>query len=77
MAKSKLTQNPILARRKARGLTALELARRAGMSPAHLCDVEKGRTPLHRVRVDFALALAEELGVPPSELFPRATPLAA
>lgn len=75
MAKSKL--NPIVAIRKERGLTAFELARRAGMSPAHLCDVEKGRTPLHRVRVDFALALAEELDVPPGDLFPRATSLAA
>ena len=76
MAKLK-PMNPILARRKARGLTALELARRAGMSPAHLCDVEKGRTPLHRVRVDFALALADELGCEPRDLFPRAESAAA
>jgi len=42
------------------------------MKPASLCDIEKGRLPLSRVRVDFALALAEELGVDVRELFHRA-----
>ena len=52
--------------RKGRGLTQRELARRAGVSPQYLCDVEAGR-------VNPSLAVLEKiafgLGVPTAALF--------
>lgn len=62
--------HPVRALRQKLGLSGSELARRAGLSSAHLCDIERGRTPLPRV--DFALALAEELKTDVRRLFPRA-----
>lgn len=61
--------HPVRARRQALGLTGVALARRTGISVSHLHDIEVGHTPLPRV--DFALALAEELGCDARDLFPR------
>ena len=61
--------HPIRARRQALGLSGVALARRAGISVSHLHEIETGVTRLPRV--DFALALAEELAVDVRELFPR------
>ena len=70
-------ENPVRARRLQKGLTGKELARRAGLATSYLCDIEKGRVPLRCVRVEFARAIAEELGAEVADIFPRAESRAA
>ena len=67
--------NPVRARRKAKGLKGVELARLAGLTPSHLCDIEAGRIPLPRI--DFALSIADVLGADVRDLFPNAVRRAA
>jgi len=54
------------ARREERGLSLRAAAERAGISPAHLSEVERGRKELSLGRLD---ALAQALETPAGELF--------
>jgi len=54
-------------RRKELGLSGAELARRVGITPAHLHDIESGRIAAPGVHV--GLRLAEALDVDIRELF--------
>jgi transcriptional regulator with XRE-family HTH domain len=49
------------------GLSQSRLAQRAGLSPSHLGNLERGR---RQPRLPTLLALADALGVPPSQLLP-------
>lgn len=55
------------ARREAAGYTVKSLAHVAGISPAHLCNIEAGR---RRPSPDVARTLTYHLGVPLAELEP-------
>ncbi|MEU4448898.1 XRE family transcriptional regulator [Actinosynnema sp. NPDC050801] len=60
-----LTPSRLVLARTRRGLTAVELARKAGTSPASIGDYEHGR---RRPRPDTAARLTEALGFPPGFL---------
>ena len=49
------------------GLTRLELAARLGWSTTRIRDYELG---LHSIRVEYAAAIAEALGIPLGDLLP-------
>jgi transcriptional regulator with XRE-family HTH domain len=53
-------------RRLAAGRTLSEIALEAGLSPAHLSEVERGRKEVSTERL---LAVAHALSVPPAELY--------
>jgi XRE family transcriptional regulator, stress-response regulator len=54
------------ARRLAEGRTLSEVAAEAGLSPAHLSEVERGRKEVSTERL---LAVAHALNVPPAEVY--------
>lgn len=56
------------AARESAGLSQSELARRAGLRHATVCDMEAGKVDEERVRVATVRALATALGVRASEL---------
>ncbi|GAB2973326.1 XRE family transcriptional regulator [Saccharothrix stipae] len=60
-----LTPSRLVLARTRRGLTAVELARKAGTSPASIGDYEHGR---RQPRPDTAARLTEALGFPPGFL---------
>jgi transcriptional regulator with XRE-family HTH domain len=53
-------------RREAARRTLTEVAAEAGLSPAHLSEVERGRKD---VSTDRLMAVAHALGVPPADLY--------
>src|SRR5690348_3853299 len=53
-------------RRAAAGRTLSQIAAEAGLSPAHLSEVERGRK---EVSTEKLLAVAHALGVPPAEIY--------
>lgn len=53
-------------RREAARRTLTEVAGEAGLSPAHLSEVERGRKEVSTERL---LAVAHALGVPPAEIY--------
>jgi transcriptional regulator with XRE-family HTH domain len=53
-------------RRLAEGRTLTEVAAEAGLSPAHLSEVERGRKEVSTERL---LAVAHALNVPPAEIY--------
>jgi transcriptional regulator with XRE-family HTH domain len=53
-------------RRLAAGRTLSEIAAEAGLSPAHLSEVERGRKEVSTERL---LAVAHALNVPPAEIY--------
>jgi transcriptional regulator with XRE-family HTH domain len=53
-------------RREAARRTLTEVAGEAGLSPAHLSEVERGRK---EVSIERLLAVAHALGVPPAEIY--------
>jgi transcriptional regulator with XRE-family HTH domain len=53
-------------RREAARRTLTEVAAEAGLSPAHLSEVERGRK---EVSIERLLAVAHALGVPPAEIY--------
>lgn len=53
-------------RREAARRTLTEVANEAGLSPAHLSEVERGRKEVSTERL---LAVAHALGVPPAEIY--------
>lgn len=55
-------------RREAMGISVLELARRGGLSPAMLEELDRGVVP-EDMAVDDAWKLAEVFGCEPEELF--------
>ena len=57
---------PLRAIRRTQLLTSHELAERAGVSPVTVWRIEAGRAARPQVRV--MRAIAEALGVPPSEI---------
>jgi transcriptional regulator with XRE-family HTH domain len=65
--RKKAKSNRLTNRRKELGLSGAELARRVGITPAHLHDIESGRITAPGVHV--ALRLAETLSVDIRELF--------
>jgi transcriptional regulator with XRE-family HTH domain len=62
--------HPVASRRAALGLSGYALAKKVGISPTHLHDIEHGR--ISSPSVEVALALAAALGVTVEELFGRA-----
>lgn len=58
---------PLAVHRFARGVTQKDLAAAAGITPAGLADLEKGRS---RPRLTTAIALSKAMGVEISEIFP-------
>ena len=61
--------HPVAAKRKAAGLSGAELARKTGLTPSQICDIEKGRNQQPGIHV--ALRIADALGVDVRELFPQ------
>ena len=53
-------------RREANRRTLSEVAGEAGLSPAHLSDVERGRKEVSTERL---VAVAHALGIPPAEIY--------
>lgn len=53
-------------RREAARRTLTEVAAEAGLSPAHLSEVERGRKD---VSTDRLMAVAHALGIPPADLY--------
>jgi transcriptional regulator with XRE-family HTH domain len=53
-------------RREATRRTLSEVAAEAGLSPAHLSEVERGRK---EISIERLLAVAHALGVPPAEVY--------
>src|SRR2546430_17742026 len=59
-------------RREAARRTLTELAAEAGLSPAHLSEVERGRKELSTERL---VAVAHALAIPPAEILSELAPL--
>jgi transcriptional regulator with XRE-family HTH domain len=61
--------------REAKGLTQVELAIKAGLSPSNVAQIEQGQRP--DPRVSTVAALAQALGVDIGDLFPPELPAEA
>jgi len=68
--KTKGKRHPITRRRKELDLSGYALAKKVGITPTHLAEIESGK--IRQPSVDLALRIAAALGVDVSVLFGQA-----